>query len=442
MTVSSIVLFLIGITIIVAIHELGHMLLAKMFKMRVEIYSIGFHPAIWRKKIGETEYTIGAIPCGGFVKISGMINESLDNGCLDDEAQPWEFRAKPAWQRLIVILGGVMANVLLGILIFSTLTWLTKDTFLSKSDFYTHGIYANEYGANLGFKTGDKVLKINSNDSWMVEDIFNPKTYINLKNQRITVEREGKEIDIQLPEDFIKSMFRKSNNSVAIRNFISPRMPFKVAKENKLLAELQIDDEIIRIGDSEIKYYDEFKSTMMDNVGNEVTLTVRRGCTIVQFKYFVDARLFDKHDDGFLEVKSTLSLENLRHGFFESIFIGVCKATGVIRSSLLGLRLMFDGSISAKDNLSGPIGIMKMFKDGMCVGEFFTIIAILSISLALMNIFPLPALDGGHALLIVLEMILRKRTNTKVLVYMQYVGMALLLTLLLFTTVNDLKRAF
>lgn len=444
MGIFQLFLFLAAITILVAFHELGHMLFAKLFGMRVESYSIGFPPSIFKKKVGDTEYCLGSIPCGGYVKISGMIDESFDKKYLNYEIKSYEFRAKSAWKRLIVILGGIIANVLLGIMILSVLTWKVNDVHMSKDEFYKNGIYANEYGEHLGFKTGDKVIKVNGEDFKRVEDIFNPKTYIGIMNQSITVERDGQNVTIQIPEDFVKKMLsKKCDDSEKVRSFISPRSPFTVISGGLLLKDLQQGDKIVKVNNRDITYCDELKTQIMANIGEEVSFTIDRNGEILCQQYVIDGRIFDHSNLEYsLVVNLTIKTEEVVHGFFESIKIGTIRAFNVVSDSVVGMKNILNGTISASDNVSGPIGMVKMFKsDISCVG-FFTIVAVLSMSLALMNFLPIPALDGGHALLIILEMVFRRKIGYRILFILQCIGMALLLMLFLYTAVNDVRNFF
>jgi len=217
----SLAQLLLSISILVAVHEMGHLLAAKYFGMRVEQFSIGFPPKIWSFKKGETEYAISAIPLGGYVKISGMIDESLDTEALSKEPQPWEFRSKPAWQRLIVMLGGIIVNVFVGILIFIGLTFAFGDTFLLKDAVNNNGGFqVGTVGESIGLKTGDKIIKINGNDYQYFQDLIKPETLLS-DNASYTVDRDGKIIDIPLPGDFIQKFNRKDG----LKNFLWFRIP-------------------------------------------------------------------------------------------------------------------------------------------------------------------------------------------------------------------------
>ena len=214
---------LLGLSILVGLHELGHLIAAKVFGMRVEKYSIGFPPKLFGVKIGETEYSLGALPLGGFVKISGMIDESLDTAQLKTEPKPWEFRAKPAWQRLIVMLGGIIVNVITGVIIFIFLVYLFGDRYYSIKEVNKYGIYVNELGEEIGLKTGDKILKINGHDFEYFNDVRNPNFLLE-SGSYYTVERDGKTLDVAIPGDFIERLSDNENN----RDFVHWREPFVV----------------------------------------------------------------------------------------------------------------------------------------------------------------------------------------------------------------------
>ena len=214
---------LLGLSILVGLHELGHLLTAKLFGMRVEKFSIGFPPKIAGFQWGETEYSIGAIPLGGFVKISGMVDESMDTEQLASEPQPWEFRSKPAWQRLIVMLGGIIVNVITGIIIFVTLVYSNGETYFSRDQVIENGIVAYEYGEAIGLKTGDKVLDVNGQPYQSIGELSSGSALLS-ENGYYTVDRQGELIKVEIPKGFINSF----NSEKAFSKFIAVRLPFEL----------------------------------------------------------------------------------------------------------------------------------------------------------------------------------------------------------------------
>lgn len=257
---------LLGLSILVGLHELGHLLTAKMFGMRVEKFSIGFPPKIAGFQWGETEYSIGAIPLGGFVKISGMVDESMDTEQMSSEPQPWEFRSKPAWQRLIVMLGGIIVNVITGIIIFVVLVYQNGETFYSRDQVIQNGIVAYEYGEAIGFKTGDKVLDINGEPYQGINDLTSGSALLS-ENGYYTVDRDGEQIKIEIPRGFINTF----DSEEAFSKFVQIRFPFEVGAVEKgsgaESAGIKPGDKILAVNNQPIKYFDEMQSALRPLVG-------------------------------------------------------------------------------------------------------------------------------------------------------------------------------
>ncbi|HKZ38479.1 MAG TPA: site-2 protease family protein, partial [Chryseolinea sp.] len=247
---------LLSLSFLVAVHEMGHLLAAKYFGMRVEQFSIGFPPKIWSFKKGETEYALSAIPLGGYVKISGMIDESLDTEAMKLPPQPWEFRAKPAWQRLIVMLGGIVVNVIIGVMIFIGLTYVYGDSYTLKDFINANGGFeVGPVGERIGLKTGDKIVKINGQDFEYLEDILKPETLLSTDGS-YTVERDGKLIELSIPEDFIQRFNKKSS----AQSFLLPRYPAIVGQVVEGLVAARIlkpGDRIVEVNGTPILYKDE-----------------------------------------------------------------------------------------------------------------------------------------------------------------------------------------
>ena len=243
---------LLGLSILVGLHELGHLLAAKAFGMRVEKYSIGFPPKIWGKKFGETEYSIGAIPLGGFVKISGMIDESLDTKSMNEEPEPWEFRAKPAWQRLIVMMGGIIVNVITGIVIFIALLYINGESYITKEELNKHGIEANNLARQIGLQTGDRIVDISGQDYETFSDLFSPDVILG-SNVYYTVLRDGEYLKVDIPSDFLDKLSDKRGE-----RFMDYRAPFEVgqvlAGSNAAEGGLQPGDKFISVNGDSIFY--------------------------------------------------------------------------------------------------------------------------------------------------------------------------------------------
>ncbi len=436
----SLAQLLLSISILVAVHEMGHLLAAKYFGMRVEQFSIGFPPKIWSFKKGDTEYAISAIPLGGYVKISGMIDESLDTEAMNKEPQPWEFRSKPAWQRLIVMLGGIIVNVFVGILIFIGLTFAYGDTFFLKDEINKNGGFqVGPIGESVGLKTGDKIIKVNGNDFEYFQDLVKPETLLS-DNAYYTVERDGKILDIQLPGDFIQKFNRKDGG---LQSFLSFRIPPVVEEVTAgTVAEkigLKKGDIITSINGQPVKYHDQL-APLVKSRKDSISITIARGSQELSFK----ESFKDQERIGF--ANNTLpdfmkaAERKVAYGFFESIPMGTERAFTTLTTQVRAFGKIFSGDLSARESLSGPIGIMDAFGRDWDWERFWSLTGVLSLVLAFMNLLPIPALDGGHVVFLSYEMISRRKPSDKFLENAQKVGMVILLTLMVLIFANDIAK--
>ncbi len=428
---------LLGLSILVGLHELGHLIAAKVFGMRVEKYSIGFPPKLFGVKMGETEYSLGALPLGGFVKISGMIDESLDTSQMKSEPKPWEFRSKPAWQRLIVMLGGIIVNVVTGIIIFIFLLYFLGESYYSIDEVNKYGIYVNELGEEIGLKDGDKIVKINGQSFENANDIINPNFLLE-SGSYYTVERNGETLDIQIPADFIE---RLSENNGS-RNFIGFREPFKVdsvmANSAAEAGGLQAGDRILSVNDNQVEYFHEFSAILQEKAGNEVNMLVKgKNGENRELEIFVS----EEGKVGFL-IEYLLEPSVKNYSFIESIPRGTVDAFSVITVQLKAFNKIFKGEVSPSKSLSGPIGIAKFFGGTWNWVKFWTITGMLSMVLAFMNLLPIPALDGGHVVFLTYEIVSGRPPSDSFLEASQKVGMVLLLCLMVFAFGNDIYKLF
>lgn len=424
---------LLGLSILVGLHELGHLLTAKLFGMRVEKFSIGFPPKIAGFQWGETEYSIGAIPLGGFVKIAGMVDESLDTANLSSEPQPWEFRSKPAWQRLIVMLGGILVNVITGIIIFVALVYSNGETYFSRDQVLQHGIVAYEYGEAIGFKTGDKILDINGQAYQSIAELSSGSALLS-ENGYYTVDRQGETIKISIPRGFINSF----NSEEAFSKFIAIRFPFKVvAVDPGSGAEavgIAAGDKIVAINGQSINYFDEMQAALKEVPNQTVQLVRQKGTVIDTLAVPVTA-----------EARIGIAIEPLiqpvkkEYGLMESLTKGTSRAFGAVIVNAKALGKMFTGEVSAK-NVSGPIGMAKIYGDQWDWVKFWSITGLISMILAFMNLLPIPALDGGHVVFLLYEMVSGRAPSDKFLEYAQKVGMVILLALMVFALGNDILK--
>lgn len=433
-TLIMIAQLLLGLSILVGLHELGHLLTAKMFGMRVEKFSIGFPPKIIGFQWGETEYSIGAIPLGGFVKISGMVDESLDTEQMSSEPQPWEFRAKPAWQRLIVMLGGIIVNVVTGIIIFVVLVYQNGETFFSRDQVLEHGIVAYEIGQQIGFQDGDRVLDINGESYTSFAELSSGEAL--LSSGYYTVNRNGEIIQIQIPRGFINSF----SNEQAMASFINIRFPFEIRDvASGSVAEqigLQADDKIVAVNGQTIVYFDELQKALAEVKEQEVDLTIERNGATIEKTATVSA-------EGTIGIAVNSLLEPVvrKYGIAESITKGTERAFGVVIINAKALGRMFTGEVSAK-NVSGPIGMAKIYGNKWDWVKFWSITGLISMILAFMNLLPIPALDGGHVMFLLYEMISGQAPSDKFLENAQKVGMVVLLALMVFAIGNDILKLF
>jgi regulator of sigma E protease len=433
---------LLSLSFLVAVHEMGHLLAAKYFGMRVEQFSIGFPPKIWSFKKGETEYAISAIPLGGYVKISGMIDESMDVEAMKQDPQPWEFRSKPAWQRLIVMLGGIFVNVVIGIMIFIGITYAYGDTYILK-DFVNKngGFGVGPIGASIGLKSGDKIVKINGADFSYFEDIGKPETLLST-NGYYTVERNGKLIDIAIPADFIQ----KFNKKGSIKDFVTPRYPAvnSFTRKGSIAdkAGIQEGDVITSVNGKPIKYLDEMQQAIAEEKSGSISFTILQKGKVRSFK-----GTFGK--EKYLGVNTTIPKNYfneaehvIKYGFVESIPLGTKRAFGTLLTQITAFGKIISGVLSPKESLSGPIGIMQAFGGEWDWSRFWSLTGVLSLVLAFMNLLPIPALDGGHVMFLSYEIISRRKPSDKFLENAQKIGMVLLLGLMVFIFANDILKLF
>lgn len=426
---------LLGLSILVGLHELGHLLTAKMFGMRVEKFSIGFPPKIAGFQWGETEYSIGAIPLGGFVKISGMIDESMDQEQMSKEPQPWEFRSKPAWQRLIVMLGGIIVNVITGIIIFVYLVYQNGETYFSRDQVIENGIVAYDIGQSIGLQDGDKILDINGEPYQKLGDLSSGSALLT-ENGYYTVERNGEVIQVDIPRGFINSFSSKE----ALNNFVDIRYPFDLLRIDEggaaEKAGLTAQDKILTINGATINYFNDLQRTLGEAAGEMADLVYLSGGDTVTTQVAVTER-------GTIDIAVDPLIDPVvrQFGFGEAVANGTERAFTVVVVNAKALGKMFTGEVSTK-NMSGPIGMAAIYGDTWDWVKFWSITGLISMILAFMNLLPIPALDGGHVMFLLYEMISGRAPSDKFLENAQKVGMVLLLALMVFAIGNDILKLF
>lgn len=426
---------ILGLSILVGLHELGHLVAAKFFGMRVEQFSIGFPPKIFGVKYKETEYSIGAIPLGGFVKITGMVDESLDTKTLAEEPKPYEFRSKPAWQRLIVMMGGIIVNVILGIIIFIGLTYVNGEAFYTKQAVNKHGIVAYDLGQQLGLQTGDKIIRINGQDYDQFNDVTSADVLMG-SNSYYTVDRNGEEIDIPVPGDFIEKLSDKD----AVGNFIAPAMPYRVGEISKGSGAeeggLQKGDLILEVNGQEATLFHQLQDVLEESKNEVVAVEVLRDGDVHDLNVQVS-------DEGTIGFQTDLMLDVTYNEFSlgESIVKGTSEAFSSTWVNIQGVGKLFSGELSTR-SLKGPIGIAQIYSGTWDWNKFWLITGILSMWLAFVNFLPIPALDGGHVTFLTYEIVSGRRPSDKFLENAQKIGMVLLLTLMVFVIFNDVFNSF
>ncbi len=430
-----------GLSLLVLVHEFGHFAAAKFFGMRCEKFFIFFDAwgkSLWSKKIGDTEYGIGWLPLGGYVKISGMIDESMDKEALKQPPQDWEFRSKPAWQRFIVMIGGIVMNIITGIIIFAGyLTTYEKDYIPAEE---VEGIYAFELGEKLGFQTGDKIVSVNGSLPERFKDV---NGYQMLFGGDVTVQRAGKMVDISLPGNLFKtaqgqSIIAPINHAVKVWGFPSgtnedgTEMPKSAAEE----AGMEEGDIIKKINGKAITNFGILQKELEANKSKNVKIEIERGGEMLP----ISAKVGDNGKLGFApKFDSKISNTTKPYTLGSSVTYGAREGWDAIYYNALGIGKMFKGEIDPIESLQSPIGIArKIYGPVWMWDRFWKITGLLSFILAFMNILPIPALDGGHMMFLGYEMITRKKLSDAFLEKAQMVGMLILIPLMIFILGKDL----
>ncbi len=434
--------FLLSLSLLIILHELGHFIPAKLFKTRVEKFYLFFDVkySLLKKKIGETEYGIGWLPLGGYVKISGMIDESMDKEQMALPPQPWEFRSKPAWQRLIIMLGGVTVNFILAFIIYIGMAFAYGDMFIANVDLKDGLLIDNPAMQKAGFQTGDKIISIDGEKVIKFDNDMNMKI---IMAKQVLIERNGVEQAVKMPVDFVDQLSKLEKGPL-----VSIRKPFVIGTipEESLNKALQPKDIIVALNGQKTKYFDEAKTILANNKNKTISATVLREQKEIQVPVVVNK-------EGNLVVQqggySIESLEKLGYykvskqefGFFESIPVGIEKGKDQLVGYGKQLKMIFNPETKAYKQVGGFAAIFNIFPNTWSWEVFWNITALLSIMLGVMNLLPIPALDGGHVMFLLYEIISGKKPSDKFLENAQMVGFVLLITLLLFANGNDIYKA-
>lgn len=437
---TTIAIFIAAIFILVTIHELGHFLAAKFFKMRVNKFSIGFPPKIFGFKKGETEYVVGATPLGGYVSIAGMIDESMDDDFIDKEPKEDEFRSKPVWQRMIVITAGVIFNVILAVFIYAGIAFSYGEDVIPIEA--VGGIYvpAESVAHEIGFRTGDQIIGINEERVEHFNDIFNPAA-ITGRDLSFMVVRDGEVQNIYTPPNFLDRIGQDGflNQTNALPSQISMVLEDSPAAE----AGLREGDTVVAVDGEEIGYWVQ----LVDKIQNAVApleLSILRNGEFLKLSVAPDP---ETNMIGIAppNAREVFDVRTINYNFAESFGQGLKKSEDTFFGIIQGIGMMFSGDISVRQNLGGPVAIANVTKqatDTRGLLGFWEITAFLSITLAIMNMLPIPALDGGHFMFLVYEGITRREPSSKVRMGLQQLGFLFLIGLIILVTFNDILRTF
>lgn len=436
-TFIKITQFLLSLSLLIILHELGHFIPAKIFKTRVEKFYLFFDYkfSLFKKKIGETVYGIGWIPLGGYVKIAGMIDESMDKEQLEKPAQPWEFRSKPAWQRLIIMLGGVTVNFLLGIFIYIMMFNVWGDDYVGVNDVKKGFSVVDEF-KQLGFHDGDKILKVNGEEPFNVLDINKHLFLRDIKN--IEVEHEnGENSTIDLPENIGLTMWQSGEMepfTPRIDAILDSIMPDSPANKSGLLK----GDVITEVNNNPVQYWNEFTKLVRANTDKTaMNISVDRDGETKTFQIIPDAEnKLGVYPKGFTD--DVIEIHHKDYSFGESMSLGMSKAYWTLKDYMGQFKYVF--TQKGATSLGGFITIGNIFPSTWNWQAFWSITALLSIMLGFMNLLPIPALDGGHVVFVLYEIITGRKPSDKFLEYAQITGFVILMALLLFANGNDIYK--
>lgn len=429
---------ILSLSILIVLHELGHFIPARLFKTRVEKFYLFFNPwfSLFKKKIGETEWGIGWLPFGGYVKIAGMVDESMDKEQLAKPAQPWEFRSKPAWQRLIIMIGGVTVNLLLGIFIYICVMFYYGEEQLKPTELKA-GMSINPYFGKYGIYSGDNILRVNG------EEIMN----INDVNNRIML-RDGRKLEVlkengavktvNLPEGIEYELFQQGALPIVGLRHQSTLVDTVMPGTPALKAGLKKGDNIVAINGKKIAYYDEIQRYLYAARGKKATVEILRNGRSV----LLHPKVKKEGTIGFAVKTSNIidesSIKTVHYGFGKSISKGIDNGFHTLTDYVAQMKFLF--TKKGASSIGGFAAIGSMFSPEWDWEIFWLRTAFISIVLAFMNILPIPALDGGHVVFLLYEMITGREAPQKVLEYAQYIGFFLLMGLLLYANGNDLVR--
>jgi regulator of sigma E protease len=436
---QTILIFVAALFILVFVHELGHFLAAKAFGMRVEKFSIGFPPKILGFTRGETEYSIGATPLGGFVKVSGMLDESMDSEALDSEPQPWEYRSRPVWQRMVVITAGVIFNMILAALIYIGVAFSTGETMIPAAS--VEGIYVEEgsLAYDLGFRTDDRLVAVNGQE---VEDFqaFLSPSALSASQVSYDVIRNGERITLTMPSDFLDELSERPGfitADMALPSMIGAVSPGSPADN----AGLRPGDRIVELNGNSVTYWAQLVEEISQTEGSFELVVEREGDQVTL--QGAKESTSDPLGINLMDMSQMFDIERRQYSVGEAVVAGVGLTGETTTTILQGLRQLFTGQVSVRNNLGGPIAIASVAKqatDSAGWIGFWNITAFLSITLAIMNMLPIPVLDGGHFIFLLYEAITRREPSLTVRTWAQQIGFYILIAVMIFAFSNDILR--
>ena len=438
---------LLSLSILIVVHEGGHFLAARMFRIRVEKFYLFFdflfplanvlNFSLIKFKKGDTEYGLGWFPLGGYVKIAGMADESMDTDQLKQEPQPWEFRTKPAWQRLIVMLGGIIVNIITGVLIFIGLTWALGDVTVPMSYVNENGgIQALELAEEIGLKTGDRITEVNGQPAESLNDLIKPATLLE-SGAFFTVQRDSLSVRVDIPGDFIE----KFNKRDAAERFLRPRIPAvietispgTIASRTGLLE----GDRFTSLNGEPVTYFDQVVDALRRGPEDSLQFTIVRGAETLTFREaFSGEKMIGFYPKGI----DRSELDITEYSFGQALAVGPGRAFDVIGTQIKAFGKMFSGEIDARKSLSGPIGMAQMYGSTWDWERFWRMTGLLSMVLAFMNFLPIPALDGGYVVFLLYEMVTGREPSEKVMETALKIGFAIIMALMVFVFYNDIAR--
>ena len=434
--------FILSLSLLIVLHELGHFIPAKLFKTRVEKFYLFFDIkySLFKKKIGDTVYGIGWLPLGGYVKISGMIDESMDTDQMKEEPKPWEFRSKPSWQRLIIMLGGVTVNFILAAVIYIFMSFVYGSADIDAKSVVGGYEISNPVLNEIGLETGDKIISINGEEIEFVSEIRSKL----IEAKTIKIERDGNLRTLNFPVDFLGKL-----SSSKTRGFVELRTPFVFSSimEGSINSEVDImdGDLLLSVNDQPARFEDQVLPLFESNKGQTVKIKIKRSNDILERSLVVNS-------DGKVELFHKLSTKDFEDaGFYKTIFqnytfvqsigVGFDKFISTVSSYWIQLKLIASPSTGAYKGVGGFKAILDIFPDTWSWVFFWNITAFLSIMLGVLNLLPIPALDGGHVMFLLYEMVSGRKPSDKFMEYAQTIGFFILIALVLFANGNDIYKA-